>query len=166
MKQGATLDSSFWINAHRSGLLPYVFEKFELHFAPAVAAELVEGFPSGREFWHSVRQGRLSETAPRIERLREFGSGERAAINVALEHPDWVLLIDDRRPFNEAVRRGIKVMCTPVLIVELEAEGTIEASRGIELLWGLSALQTVSPDLLAPALAQLQTTMRAKERGE
>jgi predicted nucleic acid-binding protein len=85
-----------------------------------------------------------------------FGLGERAALNLALEHQDWVLLMDDRRPFLEAVRLGLQVLCTPMLIVQLYTEGTVERREALEALARLAALQTVSPTLSAAAIAQLR----------
>jgi hypothetical protein len=71
VKQNATPDSSFWINAYRSGLLPFVFDRFTLFYAPAVGAELKEGFPSGKEFWRFARMGMLKEARPQVEALRD-----------------------------------------------------------------------------------------------
>ena len=140
-----------------------MLERFRLHYAPAVAAEMREEFPSGRECWRLAREGVLIEAVPQIEEVRDFGPGEWAAINLALEHRDWVLLIDDRRPFLEAGRRGLRVLCTPVLAVELYSEGDLDAGQALGVLARLSALQTVSSDLLAPALAYMEAAW--KERG-
>ena len=115
VKQDATFDTSFWVNAFRSGLLPYVRERYILHYAPDVAAELRESNPSGREFHRLVQEGQVTEVTPAAERIREFGRGERAAMSLVIEYPDWVLLIDDRNPFQEAARRGLNTICTPLL---------------------------------------------------
>ena len=163
MKQNATLDSSFWINAHRSGLLPQVLERFRLHYAPEVAAELSLDFASGREFWRLAGEGILTEAIPQADEVRGFGSGERAAMNLALEHRDWVLLIDDRRPLAEAQRMGLKTLCTPVLVVDLFEKGLWRLQDAVRQLARLTAMQTVSPALLQVALAQLAVVRRRKE---
>lgn len=155
MKQSATLDSSFWINAHRAGLIPAVLERFSIQCAPAVAAELRENFPSGREFWRLVREGVLSVTTPRFGVVTEFGPGERAAMNLALGHPDWVLLIDDRRPLLEAQRLGVRTICTPALVGALFDERRLDMDGALQALARLAALQTVSPVLIAAAVAYL-----------
>ncbi len=129
-------------------------------YAPPVASELSERFPSGQEFWRLVRAGQLEEISPRGHQVREFGPGERAAINLALEHPDWVLLLDDRRPFEEAVRLGLPVLCSPVLAVGLFSDGHLDAGTVLQTLARLAALQTVSPHLLALALAQLGKSLK------
>ena len=162
VKQNATPDSSFWINAHRSGLLPYVLERYQLHYTPAVGNELREEFASGREFWMLVREGVITEATPGVEEVREFGTGERAAINLALEHRDWILLIDDRRPFIEAERRALNVLCTPVLVVDLFSEGKLDARQALEALARLAAMQTVSRDLIAASLAYSGNTWKGQ----
>lgn len=164
MKQDATLDSSFWINVHRSGLLDYVLAEYVLHYAPEVAAELSPSFPSGQAFWHAARAGELSEAVPRRREVREFGPGERAAIDLALEHRDWVLLLDDYRPFQEAVRRGLRVLCSPTLIVSLFSANRLQAGDALASLARLAAIQTVSPHLLAAALAQIGRLLRTPGR--
>src|SRR5215210_7299734 len=155
VKQNATLDTSFWINAHRVGLLRRVLERYSLHYAPDVAAELSPGFPSGVEFWRLARRGVLTEVAPRRDELGAFGPGERAAINLAIEHPGWLLLLDDQRPYQEAVRRGLPVLCSPVLVAALFSEGTLDSQDTLLTLARLAALQTVSPHLLAAALTHV-----------
>lgn len=88
MKPDATIDASFWVHAHRSGLLPYVLDRFAVWYAPLVAAELSDRFPSGREFWRLAHAGLLQEATPQADHVQQFGPGERAAINLALEHRD------------------------------------------------------------------------------
>ncbi|MDP6423003.1 MAG: hypothetical protein QF672_17025 [SAR202 cluster bacterium] len=155
MKQNATLDSSFWINVYRAGLHSQVLDRFQLNYGPAVAAELWESFPAGREFWGLVRQGVLSEAHPAFDVVQEFGPGGQDAINLALEHRDWILLIDDRKPLLEAERRGLVVLCSPVLVVDLYSEGRLDIRQALNALAGLTAMQTVSPTLLGPAVAHL-----------
>jgi predicted nucleic acid-binding protein len=155
VKQSATLDSSFWINAHRCGLLEFALKQFTLYYAPAVAGEMSEEFASGREFWRLAREGVLAEVAPKMDRVRAFGPGERGAMNLALEHPDWLLLIDDRRPLQGAQQLGIRTVCTPVLIVDLYHRGLFDLRGAFRTLARLSAMQTVSPILIEAAVVQL-----------
>lgn len=160
MKQNATLDSSFWINAHRAGLLPYLLDRYTLHYAPEVAAELRESFLSGGEFWRLAREGTLVQATARLQPFQAFGQGERSAINLTLEHRNWFILIDDRRPFLEAVRLGLKAVSTPLLVVQLFSEGKLNASQALESLAHLAVLQTVSPELLTAALAYLDQILK------
>lgn len=155
VKQNATTDTSFWINVHRSGLLPHVLERYQLYYAPEVAKELREEFPSGREFWRFVREGILIEAVPNGNEITAFGPGERAAINLALEHRSWTLLMDDRRPFLEAMGLGLRVLCSPVLAVELYSEEVMDEAQVMQALARLTAMQRISPELIRSALAQL-----------
>jgi predicted nucleic acid-binding protein len=164
VKQSATLGSSFWINAHRVGLVPDLLQRFSLSYAPAVAPELSRSFASGREFWRLVEAGILIEAIPQADRVGVFGPGERGAMSVALEHRDWVLLVDDRRPLLDAQRLGLKTLCTPVLMVELFAEGQWSLPEAIQSLAKLAAMRTVSPALLEAALAHLAVVRAQKEK--
>lgn len=145
-------------------MLDLLLERYALRYTPAVALELREEFPSGRAFWERVRGGELTEAIPRTEIVRDFGPGERASINLALERRDegqeWVLLLDDQRPFRAAAERGLRVICSPVLVVALHAEGRLDAQQALTSLARLAALGTVSPHLLAAALAQVATQTR------
>jgi len=76
-------------------------------------------------------------------------------MNLALDHRDWTLLVDDRRPLQEALRLGLKSVCTPVLVVDLYDGGHLELQEALAFLAGLQALQTVSPPLIEAAVAQL-----------
>ena len=140
-----------------------MLERFRIHYAPAVAAELSVDFASGREFRRLAGEGVLTEANPQAGEVRAFGSGERAAMNLALEHPDWVLVVDDRRPLIEAQRMGLKTLCTPVLVVDLFENGLLQLQDAVRLLARLTAMQTVSPALLHIALAQLEVVRRQKE---
>lgn len=156
MKQDAAFDTSFWVNAFRAGLLPSVLERFALHYTPQVANELPESNPGGREFWRLVRAGEVIEIEPTTSPVREHGVGERSAINLALEHPDWALLIDDRRPFVAARRMGLMVICSPVLVVWLVGEGVLRDDEGERLLRRLAEFNTVSPHLISEAALMLR----------
>jgi predicted nucleic acid-binding protein len=155
VKQSATFDSSFWINAHRSGLLPYIMDRYDINYCREVAAELDQAFPSGAEFWRLVGSAEIREANPIGAAINEFGRGERAAISLAVQNHDWTLLIDDHRPFQAAARLGVKAVCTPVLAVVLYTEKRLDASEALVVLARLAALQTISPTLIAAALAQL-----------
>jgi predicted nucleic acid-binding protein len=155
MKHTATLDTSFWVNVQRVGLLPYVQSRYRLCYAPDVAGEMSQTFASGREFWRLARGGLLTEVAAASQHVRDLGPGERAAIDLALEHPDWILLLDDQTPYQEAVQRELRVLCSPVLVAAMFSEGALDARRAMLVLARLAALQTVSPHLLAAAIAHV-----------
>ncbi|MBI3977337.1 MAG: hypothetical protein HY331_04040 [Chloroflexi bacterium] len=141
-----------------------MLERFSLNYAPAVAAELREDFASGREFWRLARQGVLVEAVPRSEEVKSFGAGERAAINLALEHRDWVLLLDDRRPLLGAQRLGLRAVCTPVLVADLFDEGRLSPAQALQALARLTALKTVSPALIEAALLHVGIGWERREK--
>ncbi|MGQ9573268.1 MAG: hypothetical protein ACUVV3_08820 [Dehalococcoidia bacterium] len=85
-------------------------------------------------------------------------------MNLALEHPDWILLMDDRKPLLEAQRLGLKTVCTPVLIAELYVDGQLDMGEAVESLARLAAMQTVSPTLIEASLAQLELHRAEKEK--
>ncbi len=151
----ATVDSSFWIHAYRSGLLPYVLSRFSVWYTLEVGRELSERFPSGREFWRMVRARELDEVTPLRQQVRMFSPGERSAINVVLDRRDWFLLLDDRRPYEEAKRLGINVVCTPLLVAEIVQENTIDTLEARRMLARLAQPRTVSPEMIRQALGML-----------
>jgi hypothetical protein len=154
VRQHATFDTSFWVNAFRAGLLSMVRERFILHYAPEVARELPATNPPGREFQRVVEAGELSEVQPSMSLVTEFGPGERAAMNLAQEHPEWTLLLDDYRPYRVSVERGVRVLCSPLLAVRLYDEGAISKEQLTSILNRLEAIRTVGPRLLAQARQQ------------
>jgi hypothetical protein len=163
----ATFDSSFWVHAYRSGLLSHVLQRFRLHVAPDVEAELQPANPSAREFHRLRRLGVIDTVQPTMVPIREFGRGERAAINVAIEHPDWILLLDDYRPYRAVAAQSVAVMCTPLFAVMLFREGVLDESAVLRVLSELAAIETVSPHLLAAALAHPGRLFRESEgRGD
>ena len=83
-------------------------------------------------------------------------------MDLAMEHRDWVGLIDDRRPLAEAARLGLQVLCSPVLAVELYKSEALRLDEVVKVLARLATMQTVSPELLELALVQLA---RAREAG-
>lgn len=157
MKRDATFDTSFWANAFRVGLLPYVLARFALRYTPDVATELPDTNPPGREFRRLAQAGDIAEIAPEVLHIREFGAGERAAMSVAIEHPDWVLLLDDYRPYRVALDRGMSVVCTPLLAVALYDEGVLSEVQVHRILDRLEGIGTVSPRLLGEARNRLRS---------
>ena len=123
-------------------------------------AELQPTNPSAREFHRLRRVGLIDRVQPTVLSVREFGRGERAAINAALEHPGWTLLIDDYRPYRVVAERQVAVLCTPLLAVLLYREGVLDERAVLSALSELAAIETVSPHLLAAALAHLGRLFR------
>jgi hypothetical protein len=95
-----------------------------------------------------------------------FGPGERATISLVLEHPDWLLLLDDRRPFDWAEAHGVRVTCSPLLVVDWFQDGTPDVQEAERLLAPLTAPGTMSPPLLQRARRRLATVIMQREEPE
>lgn len=143
------LDTSLWVHAFAVGLLPLILRRYALRYTAEVDAELAERFASSREFRRLAAEGALERVAPGRDRLGLFGAGERSALNVALEHRGWTLLLDDHRPYIAAVRLGLRTLCSPLLVIKLLGDGAINRAEALHFLDGLSALGTVQQELVA-----------------
>lgn len=144
----ALVDASFWVHAFGAGLLPFALRRFTVHYAPEVAAELPDRYPSGREFWRLVRAGELHLAAAEGDRVGAFGPGERAVLTAALAHRDWIVLIDDWRPLEWAATHGLRVLPTPVFVTMLLGAGEISAAEAARMLDYLAQTRTVSSQLI------------------
>ncbi len=162
MKQNATLDSSFWINAIAGGLIDHLMEDFELCVVPAVARELTETYPSGAMLHQLIARGRIALEAPEVMALDRFGPGEREAISMAVQRRHWTLLIDDLRPFRAAEEMDLAPVSTPAYAASLYSRGVLDEVGVLTALARLAARGTVSPQLIALALAQTATTLRER----
>jgi predicted nucleic acid-binding protein len=162
VKQNATLDSSFWINAVAGGLLDYLLEDFELCIVPAVERELPETYPSGARLHRLLTEGRIALAAPKVIALEQFGPGEREAISLAAQHREWTLLLDDLRPFRAAAELGLAPVSTPAYAASLYGRGVLDEAGVLTVLARLAARGTVSPQLIALALAQIATTLKER----
>lgn len=164
VKQNATLDSSFWIHAVAAGLVEHLLEDFDVTVAQAVADELPETYPSGARLHGLVREHRVHLQEPVSTVLELFGPGERSAINLAMEHSDWTLLMDDVRPFRAAENLGLAPVSSPAYAASLYGRGILDKQAVLTALARLAARSTLSPQLIDLALGQVATI--AKERRE
>ena len=153
----ATFDTSFWAHAFGAGLLLAVLRRYALRYTAAVAAELPDHFPSGREFRRLVLAGELEEVNPLRDRVGRFGPGERAAISVALEHRGWALLLDDLRALQWASGQGLWQRSTPLIVVDLLREGEVDGAEARRLLAELGRRRTLSQRLLSLARGLVET---------
>ena len=127
----AVLDASFWINAVRSGIAPYLTGYFSLVVTPGVAAELTAllGRPEPPEsailFGDWQQRGLIQPAAPERP-LERFDAGENEAIALALEQ-GWVLLIDNSAPRDwSRGPLGLRVVDSPAFAVFLHDHGRLD----------------------------------------
>ena len=116
-KHNAVLDASFWINAHRSGLVDYLLDYFDL-VVPAQVMHEIEYMPpdvgqltpAGETFRRWREEGRLKFQDP-TALVDWFHPGENAAIGLAQELR-CVLLMDDQAPYHLAKLRGLRAVAS------------------------------------------------------
>src|SRR4030067_3495685 len=101
MQRGATFDSSFWVHAVYLDLVEFLIADFELVCTKAVENELGRDNPTSRQLKALLADKSIKRAAPRSEKIKLYGDGERARINIALERK-FLLLIDDWRPYEAA----------------------------------------------------------------
>lgn len=164
MKQDATLDSSFWINATAAGLIDALLADFDVRVSPDVSRELPESYPSGAYLHRLIEDRRIVVQGPQVLVLAQFGAGERAAISLAAEHRDWTLLLDDVRPFRSAQTMGLSPVCSPAYAASLYERGALDDGGVLTALARLAVRSTVSPHLLALALRQVGHILGERRR--
>jgi hypothetical protein len=128
MKQSASLDTSFWINCHRVGILDEIFEYFDLHVCTEVKGEILS--PLSRLgilaqdaiiFQQKLNQNEIAITNSIKTSKETFHTAEDRAIELA-EEMDFILLIDNGAPYEYAMAHGLKVVNTASFIVFLCSE--------------------------------------------
>jgi len=143
MKQNASLDASFWINAHDAGLVRFLPHYFQLYACGMVAREIrypldVLGMKeaTGPSLFVEWCQSGISSLAEPQKPVDWYQAGENAAIALAIER-EYFLLIDDANPYHFAKSRGLPVIGTADLAVFLYDQGRLthrEASAAIQAL--------------------------------
>lgn len=120
----ASLDASFWINAHQGGLIPFLPEYFQLFTCSEVEREILyplatKGLPvaAALQFQEWCNTGVITRQDP-IQPVDWYHVGENAAIALAIDN-EYVLLIDDQHPHHFARSKGLKVVNSADFVVLL-----------------------------------------------
>jgi predicted nucleic acid-binding protein len=163
IKQNASLDASFWINACASGTIEFVPNYFQLFAVPLIAEEI--RYPlttlniqsaSALLFNAWVSAARITLQDPQTS-LHWFHQGENAAIALAIEQ-DYFLLMDDANPYHRAKSMGLKIVGTAEFIVLLFDHNLITYPRAVE-----AVQQTnISKGQKRAALIAVEMLMRRK----
>jgi predicted nucleic acid-binding protein len=127
----ASLDTSFWNYAVRTGVVPYLFSYFQVHYPEAVEREIVTTdpdetpliYPQAMLFNVLKEDGRLFVCNP-TKPLNLYGRGEAHAIALAYEK-GWTLLINDVRPLIFAQSLGVTCVSVPDFCLFLYSQGKI-----------------------------------------
>jgi predicted nucleic acid-binding protein len=118
MKRRATFDSSFWVHAVYPDLVDFLLSDFKLVCTKAVEKELGRDNPTSLRLKALLADRSIKRAAPKSAKIKLYGDGERAAINLALERK-LLLLIDDWRPYEAAQAAGVEVVNSLAYLVGL-----------------------------------------------
>jgi len=162
MKREAAFDSSFWVHAVYLDLVDLLLSDFELVCAKAVERELGRDNPTSLRLKALLADGSIKKDAPKSEKIRLYGDGERAALNLALER-NLLLLIDDWRPYEAAQAAGIDVVNSLAYLVGLYEQKRISLERALNALARIARRGTVRPEWIQAAVKIVSEIRRQGE---
>ena len=162
MKRRATFDSSFWIHAVYLDLVEFPLSDFELICTRAVEKELGRDNPTSLQLKALLTDKRIKQAAPRSEKIKLYGDGERAAINLALERK-VLLLIDDWRPYEAAQAAGVEVVNSLAYLVGLYEQKRITLERVFNALVRIARRGTLRPEWIQSAVKIVSEIRRKGE---
>lgn len=151
MRKGAVFDSSFWVHAVYLELVAFLLEDYELICPWAVERELGKETPTSLRLKKLLADKTVQRATPKSERIKLYGDGERAAINLALER-NLLLLIDDWRPHEAARAAGVYVANTPAYLVQLCEQGRISTEKVLGDFGRIARRGTLRPEWIQAAL--------------
>ena len=151
MQRGATFDSSFWVHAVYLDLVEFLLSDFELICTKAVEKELGRDNPTSRRLKALLAERNIKQAAPRSEKIKLYGDGERAAINLALERK-LLLLIDDWRPYEAAQAAGVEVVNSLAYLVGLYEQRRLTLERVLNALVRITRRGTLRPEWIQSAV--------------
>jgi predicted nucleic acid-binding protein len=149
--RAATFDSSFWVHAVYVDIVEFLLSDFELLCTKAVENELGRDNPTSRRLEALLTDKTVKRAAPRSEKIKLYGDGERAAINLALERR-LLLLIDDWRPHEAAQAAGVEVINSVAYLVGLYEQKRITLERTLQTLARMTRRGTLRPEWIHSAL--------------
>ncbi len=162
MKRGATFDSSFWVHAVYLDLLDFVLSDFELVCTKAVERELGRDNPTSLRLKALLADRSIEEAAPKSEKIKLYGDGERAAINLALERK-LPLLIDDWKPYEAAQAVGVEVVNSLAYLVGLYEQKRITLEQVLNALTRITRRGTLRPEWIESAVRIVSEIRRKGE---
>ena len=160
--RAATFDSSFWVHAVYLDLVEFLISDFELICTKAVENELGRDNPTSRRLKALLADKSIKRAAPRSEKIRLYGDGERAAINLALERK-FVLLIDDWRPYEAAQTAGVEVVNSLAYLIGLYEQKRIALERALHALARMTLRGTLRPEWIHSAVTVVAEIRRKGE---
>ena len=137
VKQNASLDASFWINACAGNIIEFTLHYFYL-FAPSIVAEEIR-YPlhvlgmqatSSLLFNQWVGSGKIMLQEPNAP-VDWFQQGENAAIALAVEQ-NYFLLMDDANPYHRAKSMGLNIIGTAEFTILLFDQGHLTYAAAVD----------------------------------
>ena len=116
-----------------------------------VENELGRDNPTSRRLKELLIDKSIKRAAPRFEKIKLYGDGERAAINLAPERK-FLLLIDDWRPYEAAQAIGVEVINSMAYLVGLYEQKRIPLERVLHALASMTRRGTLRPEWVQSAL--------------
>jgi predicted nucleic acid-binding protein len=160
--RAATFDSSFWVHAVYLDLIEFLLSDFELICTKAVEDELGRDNPTSRRLKALLADKSIKRAAPKSEKIKLYGDGERAAINLALERK-LLLLIDDWRPYEAAQGAGTEVVNSLAYLVGLYEQKRITLERALHALAKTTRRGTLRPEWIQSAIRVVAEIRRKGE---
>jgi predicted nucleic acid-binding protein len=151
VKKSATFDSSFWVHAVYLDLVDFLLQDYQLFCTPAVENELGRANPTGLRLKALLADGQIQRDKAGREKVKLYGDGERAAINLALEKR-LLLLIDDWKPYQAALESGVEVVNSLVYVVRLYQQDRLSVERVLAALAKMTRRGTIKPEWIHAAL--------------
>ncbi|MFQ5902188.1 MAG: hypothetical protein ACE5JO_00700 [Candidatus Binatia bacterium] len=151
MQREATFDSSFWVHAVYLDLVEFLLTDYELTCTRAVEKELGQDNPTSLRLRGLLANNSIQRATPKAEKIKLYGDGERAAINLALER-NLLLLIDDWRPYEAARAAGVEVVNSPVYLVQLYKQDRITLDRVLGDMGRIARRGTLRPEWVESSL--------------
>ncbi|MBI1993063.1 MAG: hypothetical protein HYS67_01340 [Deltaproteobacteria bacterium] len=164
MKRAATFDSSFWVHAVYLDLVDFLLSDFELACTKAVETELGRDNPTSLRLKTLLAERSIKQAAPKSDKVKLYGDGERAAINLALERK-LLLLIDDWRPYEAAQAAGIEVVNSLAYLVGLYEQKRLMPERVLNALAAITRRGTLRPEWIQSAV-RIVAEIRRKGENE
>ena len=104
----------------------------------------------------------IKQAAAKSEKIKLYGDGEKAAINLALERK-FVLLIDDWRPYEAAKTAGVEVVNSLAYLVGLYEQTRITAERSLYALARIMRRGTLRPEWIRAAVRIISEIRKGRE---
>ncbi len=163
VKQNASVDASFWINACRGEIIAHVPAYFVLFAPNIVAAEVrypqtVLGIAAHSsvifDTWVAAGQVVIQDPQTPVD---WFQVGENSAIALAIEQK-YFLLMDDANPYHRAKAAGLSVVGAAELTVLCFDHGRISYIQAVDAIKQIRA----NKQLKRQSLTLLETLARRK----